>query len=123
MSISINYSSLMGRLNRIQQRYPSEGEQLVKRLSVIGVAEAKRNVPVDTGNLRSSIQLKSITKSPGTIRGGYGTNVFYAPYVEYGHPVYGRGFIPGAFYMGQSAIKVENAVDSEVELFMRRLLG
>lgn len=42
-------------------------------------AEAKRNCPVDTGNLRSSIK-SEVNGNTATI----GTNVEYAPYVEFG---------------------------------------
>lgn len=42
---------------------------------------AKRATPVDTGRLRSSI---GVTKESGGLAADVGTNVEYAPHVEYG---------------------------------------
>lgn len=44
---------------------------------------ARRNVPVDTGRLYSSIKTSIDVEGP-LIRGAVGSNVKYAPYVEYG---------------------------------------
>jgi len=44
---------------------------------------AKTKVPVDTGRLRSSI-VPQVSKSGGTYRLLVGSNVKYAPYIEYG---------------------------------------
>jgi phage gpG-like protein len=46
-------------------------------------SSAKRNAPVDTGLLRSSIG-KEVRTTFGQIRGVVGTNVEYAPHMEYG---------------------------------------
>ena len=45
--------------------------------------QAKRRTPVDTGRLRASIT-HEIDASPMPLFGKIGTNVFYAPYVEFG---------------------------------------
>lgn len=45
--------------------------------------EAKRRSPVDTGNLRGSLNKEVVTEA-GEIVGRVGTNVEYAGYVEYG---------------------------------------
>lgn len=45
-------------------------------------AEAKDAVPVDTGNLKNSIQ--SDLDRLDSLEGEVGTNVEYAPYIEYG---------------------------------------
>lgn len=64
-------------------------------------ADAKRQCPVDTGNLRRSIT----TKVKGT-SGEVGTNVEYAPYVEYGtrHQV-AQPFLIPALQSNISSIK------------------
>lgn len=58
-------------------------EKAVRRFASFAVSEAKITVPVDTGRLQGSI-----TKQTEIINGGMtariGTNVDYAPYVEYG---------------------------------------
>lgn len=45
--------------------------------------DAKRNCPVDTGELRASIT-STVTENTGEV----GTNVSYAPYVEYGTGIF-----------------------------------
>jgi len=50
-------------------------------MAIIG--DAKKNCPVDTGRLRNSIT-SEIKKNSGSIVGKVGTNVKYAPHVEYG---------------------------------------
>lgn len=48
--------------------------------------EAKRNCPVDTGQLRESIR-SEVERNEAVV----GTNLEYAPYVEYGTGVYAAG--------------------------------
>jgi len=45
-----------------------------------GAGRAAALAPVDTGNLRSSISAKSVSDT----RASYGSNVEYAPYIEFG---------------------------------------
>ena len=47
------------------------------------LSEAKRRCPVDTGNLRDSLN-QNVVEEAGEIIGRIGTNVSYAGYVEYG---------------------------------------
>jgi len=61
-------------------------EKLKKKLRSIGFQierEAKGNAPVDTGRLRASITTK-LTERNGIPMVKVGTNVEYAPYVEFG---------------------------------------
>ena len=65
---------------------PSGEEKIKKLLHQIGqkiVAYAKRNCPVDTGRLRASITYE-IVRYEGKWILRVGTNVNYAPFVEYG---------------------------------------
>ena len=52
--------------------------------------DAKRNCPVDTGQLRSSIRHEIEGVNKEAIVGVVGSNVEYAPYVEYGTGIYAR---------------------------------
>ena len=54
-------------------------EQALNKACLIVENEAKKLCPVDTGQLRSSITHEVVEKE-----GRVGTNVEYAPYVEYG---------------------------------------
>lgn len=57
----------------------SELQGVIDKAAAVCEAEAKQDCPVDTGNLRGSIHT---TKSD--LEDTVGTNVEYAPYVEYG---------------------------------------
>jgi len=61
-------------------------EKLKKKLKSIGFQierEAKKNAPVDTGRLRASITT-DVTMNQGLPMVKVGTNVEYAPYIEFG---------------------------------------
>ena len=67
-------------------------DTMVKATNLVH-AQAKALAPVDTGNLRGSIHQE--VKSRGkTVEGRVFTNVSYAPYVEFGTGVKGRGTYP-----------------------------
>lgn len=46
--------------------------------------DAKKNAPVDTGNLRASIESEVRLEGSDTLAGFVGTNTDYAPFVELG---------------------------------------
>ena len=72
---------LMKRLNSVNVEETTE-KSLNKTMSKVQ-ADAKALTPVDTARLRNSIELDIENKS-GLIEAEVSTNVFYAPYVEYG---------------------------------------
>lgn len=55
-----------------------------QRATLLIAREAKINAPVDTGRLRSSITTQVENVRGNRIRGIVGTNVIYAPYMEFG---------------------------------------
>lgn len=62
---------------------PKEQKYIQQKLLQVGLkieAEAKKRCPVDTGRLRASIN----TQKTGKMQVQVGSNVEYAPYVEYG---------------------------------------
>jgi HK97 gp10 family phage protein len=74
-------------LTDFQHKFPAEYKRVVSRAMNVVVKDverwAKRNAPVDTGRLRSSIggEVKTLA---GEVVGIVGTNVKYAPFVEEG---------------------------------------
>ncbi len=56
----------------------------VNKAAAVVEAEAKRNCPVDTGNLRSSIHTDKAKVEGQNVVATVGTSVEYAPYVEFG---------------------------------------
>lgn len=71
-------------------------EMLKRKLNVAGeflVGIASFKAPIDTGRLRNSIA-KKVTRGLGNVRLFIGTNLSYAPYVEFGTGIFaenGRG--------------------------------
>lgn len=66
-------------LSRLEKDAETITQEAVKQATLIADAEAKKKAPVDTGNLRASISME-VDGLEGTV----GTNVEYAPFVEYG---------------------------------------
>lgn len=80
-------------------RYESNINNIIKRLNeneeraltAVGIyirGEAQVRAPVDTGNLRDSIDYRVMDSRKSVI---IGTNVEYAPYVEFGTGRYAKG--------------------------------
>lgn len=92
----------------------------IKALTEIGIVvtgKAKVNSPVDTGRLRGSIT-NEVKPSEKAVY--IGTNVEYAPYVEYGHRVGTSGaFVPPQPYLKPA---VENS-RSEIKSIVEENLG
>ena len=61
----------------------SAAGKYLTRKAITTVRHAKRNAPVDTGRLRSSIT-HEVGGDPEGIVARVGTNVEYAPHLEYG---------------------------------------
>jgi len=73
----------MSRFQEEIQRMKERRERTIQQIAVFIEAEAKLRAPVSTGRLRNSITHQ--TESSETQSKAYiGTNVEYAPYVEFG---------------------------------------
>ncbi len=83
----------LARLQAKMSKLPDKVDEALARgvNQAIGLVEgsAKRNCPVDTGHLRGSLH---VTKqaTPQDASAAVGTNVEYAPYVEFGTGVRGQ---------------------------------
>ncbi len=71
---------LFNDLDKIAAELRPKASEIVAKAAADIEARAKQVVPVDTGNLKNSIQ----TEMDGDLSASVGTNVEYAPYVEYG---------------------------------------
>lgn len=83
MNNSDDFNRLINRLNASKTSVQIATTKGVRRAGLLVEGDAKRLVAVDTGRLRGSINTAVEETSNGAIA-GVGTNVFYAPYVEYG---------------------------------------
>lgn len=73
-------------LTKISQKQIAEG---VNRAAAIVEGGAKADCPVDTGLLRGSIHITPANVKGSSISAQVGTNVEYAPYVEFGTGIRG----------------------------------
>lgn len=76
MAQVINLDKLIKRLDKMTQ---ADYDQAMRKACLLVENDAKKKCPVDTGRLRQSITNR-IEGNTGIV----GTNVEYAPYVEYG---------------------------------------
>lgn len=66
------------------EKYVKRTEQATMKAGLKAEYFAKKNTPVDTGNLRSSINTQLYAKKSDRVEAVVGTNVEYAPFVEFG---------------------------------------
>lgn len=75
-----------------------KGKKALHKILLFGLEEAKRQAPVDKGNLQRSIRITEETEDFGEITfGGIqvdGVDVDYAVPVALGHSTRGGGFVP-----------------------------
>lgn len=74
---------LFENLKKLQMKSEQAVVTSMKKATFTAIAEAKKLVPVKTGRLRSSIT-GEVKQEQHEIFGMVGTNVDYAPHVEYG---------------------------------------
>lgn len=94
IAVTIDFSDVMKHAAQMKHYaddlFPKALEGAVEEMSYFFEREAKMNAPVDSGRLRASIGHgpDGVWKEGGTAGKGYwidvGTNVEYAPYMEFG---------------------------------------
>lgn len=138
--ISVDDKEVMNNLEKfIKQGLTDAVSKGMEKASVYVEGNAKRNAPVDDGQLRQSITHDVVIENNDVV-GYVGTNVEYAPYVHQGTGVYakngdGRKEIPwtyqsadGKFHktVGQKANPfLQKAIDeskTEIEKFFEGLV-
>lgn len=92
----ITYSVSIPQLPQLQAAFRQAPETTARSVtaainrSLVGYqATAKQLAPVDSGRLRSSIQIRPATRRGNTIEGSVGTATQYAEYMERGTGIYG----------------------------------
>lgn len=82
--------ALLKKLDKLGGDIPQSIQKAMLRGGAVFEAGAKEHCPVDTGQLRESIHTEALDDSTVTV----GTNVQYAPYVEYGTGPKGDPSVP-----------------------------
>ena len=85
-------------LRAVAKRAPDRASKAVGATALFVQTEAKNRTPVDTGRLRSSLQIVFYNRG---LTAFVGTNVEYAPYVEFG--LRSRPNYPAQPYLGPAA--------------------
>lgn len=122
-SISVEFPSLNKVLGQISDISAGTQEGILSAMgaSVEYVTELLReNVPVDTGNLKDSVVNDIIEAGPLTA-GYIGIDLdqaHYAPFVELGHHTPNGGFVPGQYFLRNTA---ESSREQVFEIFERTL--
>ena len=75
-------------LNKLENLKTISVEQAVNEACILVENDAKRRCPVDTGELRMSITHEIEETSENRTTGAVGTNLEYAPYVEFGTGIF-----------------------------------
>jgi len=77
-------AAMKAKLSLLRASLPDAEEAKMKRIVLQIERDAKSIAPVDTGNLRASIESRVIRNNDGKITGVVGSNVKYAPFQEFG---------------------------------------
>ena len=94
MAISIEIEGLDRLIHQLSPELIAKPlRHFFERAAITVQSRAREKAPVDTGRLRSSITYE-LDKRPVTLWAKVGTNLAYAPYMEYGTGLFAEG--PGA---------------------------
>lgn len=93
-----------------EDKMKSELQDVIDKAAATCEAEAKQDCPVDTGNLRGSIHT-----TKGDLEDTVGTDVEYAPYVEYG--TYKMGAQPYMQPGADAAMQKLNQYGKQMKIF------
>lgn len=77
-------NKVISALSKGIEKYVKRTEKATMKAGLKAEYFAKKNTPVDTGNLRSSINTQLVEKKKDRVEAVVGTNIEYAPFVEFG---------------------------------------
>ena len=104
---------LISDLEKASVKIPDAKRQFLAKEAGLIRSRAMKNTPVDTGLLRNSWKQTPPTDNSVTIF----DNVFYAPFVEYGHRVKYFGKFTGKFVKGRHMLR--NAIEQSKANFQQ----
>lgn len=83
MKIEFDDKEVLAMFEKIANEVPKAMEDIVSNAGAVALTEARNKVPVDTGALKGSLTLE-VDLDEDTPSAIVGTNLEYAPAVEYG---------------------------------------
>lgn len=99
-------------LQELQEQADENLEAAAEEISLRIMADAQRNVNVDTGRLRASVNQEVERVAEHTVRAVIGSNVEYAPFQEVIHPYLRPAIRDNADWIRQ---RIEQALESAAE--------
>lgn len=125
-SFKFDASKLQRRLNEMSQGFShsSEGQDVVKKSSAAGMAEAIEAAPRDTGDLKRAIKLIPLQISSKGLQGGFDVNIKYAAPINYGfvHAESGE-FIQGVHFMEAGYLTTKKYVHANMSKAIKKFLS
>lgn len=110
-------------LKQIDEQFSEEIDKELIRIANKLVGDIKLRTPVDTGNLRRSIDKDEPKKKGNEYIIEVGTNVFYAPFQEFGFKTKSGGFVKGKHMFESSIEKLKEELPDELEKWLEKLAG
>lgn len=133
--IELDVSELMDFKERLLTEYNRENMlyELARKMMEMVREVAKENTPIKTGNLRKSWSngdnlFLEVEKRGNTytvsienkaFNARYGSNTFYASFVEEGYHTRSGGFVPGRFMMRTGELEAERKAQKMFDAIVR----
>ena len=100
------------RLQELGEQADANLEEAAEEIALRIMADARRNVNVDTGRLRASIDTEVERITEHTVRAVIGSNVEYSPYLEVTDPYLRPAIQDNADWIRQ---RIEQALDAAAD--------
>lgn len=102
---------LVGRLNKLSKNVDNIMEEVLDDTAKLILMESKRIVPVDTGDLKRSLDIQKQNKLAVNV----GTNLHYAGYVEFGtYKMRAQPYLFPAYEISKD--NIQNELEKKVKL-------
>lgn len=109
-------------LNILTVQYPEEIQKKLKQIALSAQTSIAYNTPVDTGNLKRSWTISEPKHINGEWTIEVGSNLEYAPHLEYGHKTPSGGFVQGYHMVEISVKQLEQQLPSDLKDWLQSLM-
>lgn len=118
MADTFGFEEFEEALHKLIEEVPETIEKFMANVADETVAETKLNTPVVTGNLRRSWGRSDVKREGNDFSVEVGSNLEYAPYVEYGHKTKNGGFVKGKFILTSEVEYMKKNFDKTLERYV-----
>lgn len=121
MADTFGFDEFEKKLNKIINEVPKVIEDFLGAIADETVAETQLNTPVVTGNLRRSWGRSDVKREGNNFSVEVGSNLEYAPAVEYGHKVGRSGFVKGQFILTNEVEYMKKNFDKNLKEYVENV--